>query len=52
MIGDVAKKAGEGAGGAFGGPLEDLAEAGLAFMLSPWGLLVLVGVVFAIRAIR
>ena len=52
MLEDVARKAGEGAGGALGGPLEDLADSALGFLIGPWGLLALVLVFLAIRAIR
>ena len=52
MLGDVARKSGEGAGGAIGGPLEGLADSALGFLLGPWGLVALVVVFLAIRAIR
>lgn len=52
MIGDVVRKAGEGVGDAVAGPTEGLMDSALAFLLSPWGLLVLGGIFLAIRAIR
>ncbi len=52
MLGDVVRKAGEGAGAAIAGPTEGLAESALGVLLSPWGLLVL-GVLFlVVRAVR
>ncbi len=52
MLGDVVRKAGEGAGAAIAGPTEGLMESALGVMLSPWGLVVLVVAALAIRAIR
>ena len=52
MLGDVVRKAGEGVGSAVEGPAEGLAETALGFLISPWGLLVLVGLFLAIRAVR
>ena len=52
MLGDVVKKAGEGAGAAMAGPTEGLAESALGLLLSPWGLVVLVVAALVIKAVR
>lgn len=52
MLGEVARKAGEGVGQAVGGPTEDLAEQALGFLLGPWGLGLAVVLFLLIRWIR
>lgn len=52
MLGEVVRKAGEGAAGAVAGPTEGLAEQALGFLLSPWGLGLAVVLFLVIRWIR
>ncbi len=52
MLGDVVRKAGEGAGGAVVGPTAGLADAALGYLLGPWGIAALVVVFLALRVIR
>lgn len=52
MLDTVLKKAGESAGSAVGAGGESVAEGYINFMLSPYGLAVLVGIFLLIRWIR
>jgi len=52
MLDKVLQKAGEGVGNAVGPTAEGAASGYLDFMLSPWGLIVLVVVFLLIRRIR
>ena len=52
MMGDVLNKAGRSAGEAVGAGVESVAGDFIGFMLSPWGIVVVVVVLRLIRAIR
>jgi len=52
MMGDVLDKAGRSAGEAVGAGVEGVAGGYIGFMLSPWGIVVVVVIFLLIRAIR
>ena len=52
MLDTVLKKAGQSAGEAVGAGVEDVAGGYIGFMLSPWGIVVVVVIFLLIRAIR
>lgn len=52
MIGDVVRKAGEGAGNAIGAGGEAVAGGYIDFMFSPWGLGLVVAIFLLIKWIR
>jgi len=52
MLDTVLKKAGESAGNAVGSGVEGVAGGYIGFMLSPWGLLLVVGIFLLIKMIR